>query len=305
MDRRKLLVGAGYGAFSTLALLIGLYLTFPAEAVGQRISHEVQQKSGGEITISFEEIEPYRLSGVSAENVKVRTQKDGQQPVDMSFDVVRARLRLLPLFLFQLSFDTALELGEGEIEARVTPRGEGDMFASVEVEALNLASPPIVPMLIGFPVTGTVTGSMSADLTQDQKGSGGGTLRITGASFGPATIQGFSVPAIELGDLELGLAIDAGRAKVTSFKQTGGEIAAKISGSATLKPLLSSSTLDACLELKPDPAFLEKNPKVKAAVQIAEIQLKKNPEGFLHVPFSGTLGKPRYRSGLCRSTPRE
>jgi type II secretion system protein N len=306
MARRKLLVGAGYGAFSMAALFVGFYLTFPADAVGQRLAHEVQQKSDGAVTVSFDEISPYRLSGVAAEEVKIRTQKEGQQPLELRFDEVRVRLRLLPLLLLRTSFDAQLTLGEGEAEATITPLRDGELSAALELDEVNLASPPIVPTLVGLAIGGTVTGSLSADLRKDPKATGGrGKISITGASLGPGTIQGFTLPGIELGNLELELAIEQGRAKVSSFRQQGGQVQAKLSGSGTMKPDLKQSAIDLCLELKPDPAFLEKNPKLKAALQIAEIQLKKNSEGFLNVPLVGTLAHPRFRPGLCRAQAHE
>ncbi len=306
MRRRKLLVAMGYGAFSVAALFVGFYLTFPAEAVGQRLAHEVQKSSQGQVTISFDEVEPYRLSGVTAENVKVRSQKEGQQPLDLTFDEVRGRVRLLPLLLFQLSFDAGLTLGEGEIDATFSPGDDGELSGAIELDRVNLSSPPLVPQLAGIPIGGIVSGNLSAELGKNPKDTGGGgTLSVTGMSLGPGTVQGFSVPGIELGDLELKLAIEGGKAKVVSFKQSGGQLQAKITGTSTLKPDLKNSSIELCLSLKPDPALLEKDPKLKAALQLAEIQLKKDAEGFLTVPLTGTLAHPRYRPGLCRSGGRE
>src|SRR5262245_688881 len=105
MLNNTILRNIGYVGFGIASLLIGLYLTFPAEAVGQRLAHEMQQRSRGKLSLSFEDISLYRLSGISAETVKVRTTKEGEQPIEVTLDAVRARLRLLPLLWLSPSLD--------------------------------------------------------------------------------------------------------------------------------------------------------------------------------------------------------
>lgn len=290
----------GYGAFALGALLVGLYLTFPAEAVGQRIGYEVHKRSGGVLSLTFDDVSLYRLSGVAAEGVHIRAQKEGESPVKLEVDALRMRLRLLPLLWASVSLDAALELGDGTLEATVSPGAEGAFDAEMVFDGVNLASPPIVPTLAGMALTGKVDGTVNLTWDKDPKKSKGvGSLTLTGASLGPGQVQGFSFPNVELGQLDLGLKVENGRFQIASFKQQGGQVQLKLGGTSTLRSELEASALDVCLEFKADPAFLEKNPKVKTALTFAEVQLKKGPQGYLNVPLSGTLTKPRLKGGLC------
>src|SRR5687767_14014433 len=140
---KRPVVIAGYVGFGFLALLFGIYLTFPAEAVGQRLAHEVQKIAAGKLVLSFDEMSQYRLSGVEA-------LQDGGQPIEFQVDTLRARLRLLPLLWLSLSVDAEVELGDGVIAARFTPRSEGGFDTELELDELNLASPPVLPGIAGL-----------------------------------------------------------------------------------------------------------------------------------------------------------
>ena len=120
------------------------------------------------------------------------------------------------------------------------------------------------------------------------------------ASFGPGEIQGFTLPTTDLGQLDVALDLRAGRLRLASFQQKGGDVSAKISASATLRPRLASSPLDVCFELRPAADFLNKHTRIKTAMHLAQVKFKKDRDGYLHVPLGGTLAMPRQRGGLCR-----
>ena len=63
-----------------------------------------------------------------------------------------------------------------------------------------------------------------------------------------------------------------------------------------MKPQVDASTIDLCLELKADERFLEREPKMRSVIQLAEMRLRKSPQGYLHVPLTGTLGSLRLRA---------
>ncbi len=314
MRARKWLIWGGYGGFTFVAFLVSLYLTFPAEAVGQRLAHELQRQTHGKVSVSFRDVSLYRLSGIEAEGVVVRSAKAGQQPTEVKLDAARARLRLLPLLWLSLSFDTEVQLGDGFIDARITPRAGEDLDTKIEIEALNLATPPVLPALAAFPMRGAVEGMLEAAWRKDvKKASGASSLSWKGASIGPGTIEvalmpgsptktPFSLPGAELGDITLELKLEGERLTIASFKQKGGDLQLKLSGSMTLRPQVQASSLDLCFEMRAVPAFLEKNPKIKTALQLAEMQLRKDTQGFLNVPLGGTVQRPRLRRGLCRGS---
>jgi type II secretion system protein N len=300
LSSRKLAAGIGYVAFAVASLLVGLYFTFPAEAVGQRLAHEVRTSSGGQYTITFKELAPYRLSGFAAESVRLRTAKPGEAPVEIELDALKVRLRLLPLLLARLSAAASIELGKGSLDAVVTKRATDAYDADLSIDELNLASPPLLPRLAGITFAGIINGSATAALRPDPKASTGkASFKLANVSIGPGTVQGLTLPLIELGTLTPELVIDGGRARVASFKQEGGQVQLKVSGQATLREKLEQSVLDLCVQVRPDPAFIKRNPTLEPLTQLAEVRFRRDAQGFLNISVGGTVGAPMTRPGLC------
>ena len=50
LNRKTLIRRLGYAAFAVFAFVACLYLTFPGEAVAQRMRYEIQRRSGGSVT---------------------------------------------------------------------------------------------------------------------------------------------------------------------------------------------------------------------------------------------------------------
>ncbi len=303
---RKLAIGAGYGGFALLALLVSLYLTFPAEAVGQRVAHEVRSRTGGQFDLSFGSVAPYRLSGFSAKDEHQRAGRPGQQPLDLVLDGLRVRLRLLPLLLFRLSGAGGIDLGDGSIEAAVTDRGPGALDADLDVDDLNLASPPLLPRLVGLSLGGKLAGEARTAWRPDVKSSTGhARFELKDAVIGPGQVQGFTIPQTELGTITPELVIENGRLRVASFKQEGGQVQLKVSGTVQLRPQVEQSMLDLCILVKPDAAYLAKNPTVASALDLAsQVRFRRDAQGFLNIPLGGTLSSPMPRNGLCHTSGR-
>jgi type II secretion system protein N len=313
MSKRALTI-IGYIGFGVVSLLMGLYLTFPADAVGQRLAHEVAKASQGRLTLSFDDVSLYRLSGIEAEGVKVRAMQEGSAPLEFQLDALRARLRLLPLLWLSVSVDAEIESGNGTLSARITPKSGGGLDTAVDLDEFSLTSPPILPTLAGIPLAGKISGDVHGSFSEkDSKQTAGGvSLKLAGLSFGPGTLHlpipgmtekmDFSLPsAVEFGNLSLETPVEQGRMTVKSFTQQGGDMQLKVSGTLSLRPQLGTSALDMCIQVKPDPAFLAKNPKIKDALTFAEVQIKKDGQGFLNIPLAGTLSRPRLKGGLCRA----
>ena len=152
--------------------------------------------------------------------------------------------------------------------------------------------------LLDFPLGGVLSGSIEGSWDSDPKKSTG-KANVTVANFagGPAVVQGFSIPGVDLGRIELALDLKDGKVKVGSFKQTGGNLNLKLSGDVLLKQPPAVSNLELCGAVRADPGFLSANPKMRTALQLAEVQMRKDGEGFLVIPLAGTIGAPQLRAG--------
>lgn len=291
----------GYGLFACFALLVSLYWTFPADALAQRLAREVQRSSLGTWSLTFVEASTYGLTGLRLEQVVLTRSQSGTESAQLHINRAQVRLRLLPLLLAQLSADFSAYLGDGLLTVRLTPLGSVGLDLNVQLTAIDLAAPPLLATLLGLPIGGLVDGHMELHWPSDLK-LASGELALTGRtiSAGPETVQGFSVPLLNLGDLNLNLSLKDGRAQVANFSQQGGNISLQMSASSQLRLPLPLSPMDACLQFRVDQGFLNSNPKMRSVMQLAELQLRRDPAGFLHVPLGGFIGTPQFRPGLCR-----
>ena len=309
-DNKRLRI-IGYVVFGIFAFGLSFYMTFPADAVGQRLTREFNRMTNGKYSVTFSDMSLYRFTGVAAENVTVKSTASDGEPLEVTFDQVRARLEILPLFALSLGGNAEIEMGEGTVELDVgTGSEKGSFDVELEIEELDFASPPILPKMAGMPLAGKLSGkaqvSWSAEL---RKSEGKASVTIRDAAMGPGAVQGFSFPTLGLGQLDLALDLRAGRLRLASFQQKGGDLNARANASTALNRSFGNSSLDACFEIKATDDFLSKNPKFKTVMELAQVKLKKDGEGYLHVPLSGTFKRPRQRGGLCKkggtASPRE
>ena len=300
LQNKKLLTTLAYVAYGLGALLISFYLTFPAEAVGQRLAHEVQKQSKGKVSFSFGDASLYRFSGVSLSSVKVTVLQKNKDPLILDFDQVAARIKILPLLLLRTAVHAKLELGDGVITADFSKRGEV-IDADFDIDEVDFTQPPLLPKLAGIQLAGKLSASGSVYLAEQPNASTGNIeIDLKGGSVGPGAVMGFTVPQVTLGNLKAVLDLKDGKAKVTKFENAGGNLTLGFGGEMALRPKFDTSTLDLCAQLKADPEWLTKNEKVRSALQLAEIQFQKDPSGTINIPLRGTLQKPQPGKGLCR-----
>jgi type II secretion system protein N len=301
LDKKRLLTLAGYAAFAGVSLLLSFYFTFPAAALGQRIAHELERSTHGVWHVTFNDVSTYRFTGIEAQGVTLQRTLPGTEPLTLQLDALRARLRVLPLLLLRTSVDAGVTLGEGTLDARLTPRGAA-ADAHLDADNVSLTIPPILAKLTGVPVGGTVVGQL--DLTWDndpQKTQGTASFTLDKLSVGPGKIAGFSVPLVDLGTVELGVDVQNGKLNVTTFRQRGGSLSLQASGTMQLVNPPPQSALDVCVAFRAEPAFLGANPTMRSALSLAEVQLKKDNEGYLHLPLAGPAAMPQIRfGGLCK-----
>ena len=305
MNEKLVRIG-GYVLFGGVSLLFFFYVTFPADAVGQRLAHEIEKLSGGGVTVTFEDVSLYRFSGIEAEGVKLKTNPDQGEALEVEVDEMWLRLRLLPLALLDISVSGGVGLGDGSVEAVVSKTGDGIEFEA-EIDDLDFTQPPLLSRAAGLPVRGQLAGKLDGvigvtpqrlpggkkgpDQIAPEKSEGKASLTVRDLALGPGRVQGFNIPApISFGQLDMALDMRRGRARMASFQQQGGQVALDVSGSTSLRRALRSSTLDTCVKLKfTDDDYLKAHPKINTALQLAQGLLQKDGEGFLNLKHTGTV----------------
>ncbi len=311
ISREKFLKGLGYSAFSTFSLLFCYYLTFPASAVADRITYEVGRATGGKVELAFGDVDLYGLTGISAENIQV-TMHDPEEDVKFAVDEIRARLQILPLLLFSPELFLGIKLGEGSIEADIAMAGKGAKI-SAEIQSMNLMRPPILPKMAGMPVNGEIAGKLDLSWEEEfRKGEAKASLTLRSVGFGPGDIP-VPVPGmsglkldkpLELGQLDIALDMRNGRLRLASFSQSGNadiELP-EMRAAVTLASRMKSSSYDTCVQVKLSDEGKKKHSKIAGLLDIAGAMVKKDDDGYLHIPVTGNFGgKPKTKKTRCDS----
>jgi type II secretion system protein N len=294
---RKILKYAGYAGFFFLMTVLFIYSTFPLEAVQGRINKAIQQQMPN-LSVAFDRSTPYRLSGLEVDDLAVTIQSAGADaPTTVRVDHVKARLNLLPLLkkAFEVSYDVTL--GDANLSgvAKTATDAHGLVMDMQELDLGKL--PAAIYKMIGTRTMGVGNGKVDVSIdTNDPKKSNGnghlefkrtGVAEITLKNVHPMMPGDLSLPAIDLGAINIGFEIKDGVVQIKQFQQKGADLEMRITGEIALKKQLMLSTLNLVIEYKVNDAFVQKNPKL--AILAAG---RKNPEGFGTVKLMGTLAAP-------------
>ena len=205
MRSKKILVTVGYLAFTIVCLFCSFYLTFPADAAAGRIAQELQRSTHGVWTMTYEDVSAWRLSGLAFEKVKFKRNTPANEPMLVSLDAVRARLRLAPLLLARTSVRAQILNQGGSLDVMFTPKKNDAFSAHAEAENFDLAQPPALSNIAGLPVAGKATGTVDINWESDlHQAAGNVDMKIAGLSVGPGAVSGFTLPAVDLGRAQFG-----------------------------------------------------------------------------------------------------
>lgn len=314
--RRRWLSMLGYVGFFVLCSIVSLYLTFPMNALKPRVMSMLQRavqsagpkpgRHGSPAEVQVGDIALYRLTGVELKHVKVRLASTEPEPKP-SWDIDRAavRLQLLPLLLGRRWLSFAADLYGGSLggEAAIVD----DRLAELSLEAEGLRTESIPPLVakVGAPLEAALDIDAKLSLDKGDK-IREGTIRVQGrdAKLGPGTLK-LPVPPVsldcklktpmDLGTLDLQIAIADGKAKIEPAALVGKDVDVRVKASATLRSTLTSSPVTGALVFKFDEGLMEREPEVKSALELADLRIKsgKHADGSYHFRLAGSLSNLR------------
>ena len=175
----------GYCALVVLSVLLGFYIHFPATAVAERISHEIEKSLKGKAMVDIEEIDLFGLSGVEAKNVRLQWMLDNE-PVPIAVDDLRIRLALMPLLMGRIEVAGSLRARGAEVEFALEPYQEGKTTVIATLRDLALNDPALVN-LAGFPIGGKLHGQVNMHLAEQLRHMDGDvSLSLENLAIGPA-----------------------------------------------------------------------------------------------------------------------
>lgn len=320
INRRKILKVTGYISFAVLAFSLNFYWTLPDDAIGQRIAYEMTHLCSGPCTVDFTEFRVYGLTGFKAKQMVFKgASKDNGEQKQIVFDNIRIRMRMLPLLIGRISFTANVPMGAGDIDLVVSVKakellsssggtnvlarlGNAQIDFAIKMNDAELGTSPWIADWTSMPLGGTLVGQVDGiwDGKDAMKSTGRAAVRLDKFSMGPGTLGGFTLPALDMGQVDMLINLEQGRARISTYKQTGGVLQTDVSVSTLIRPEFKQSTLDVCIKLKAEQSFLTENPKMATVMQLAEATLRKDPSGFLHIPLGGSVGAPRLRPSLCQ-----
>jgi type II secretion system protein N len=287
-----------FAGFSLFAFLFSLYLTFPYEALRQRL---VAEATNAGLFVRIKSVGP-GFFGVTASGIELAKPSDSGAPAQtLQIQSLSLRPALIPL---GVGFRAKL-LG-GTVGGAVG--GLSGLTVKANLDDLNLASGNLKG-ISGLDLEGRVNGSLSLtlpagsgksaapDLTQ---ASGELDLRIEKALIKGGTVMvpmynepvPMDLPRIEPGEVNARVKFDKGTGTVEQVQAKGKDLELDASGTLKLGRSVDASELALGLKLKTDPAFVQRLGMVGAGLSI--MPPDKDKPDFRVASITGYLGRPTF-----------
>lgn len=272
MHRRIVLGVALLCVWLGFVFLVTLRLTFPSEAVADRLAYEVQKGSGGQYELQLRDLSPWRL-GATADAIRLFRHAPGGGEPTLAFaaDSARVKVGAWSLLRRQPRLTGTVRIGSGDVDFVVSTGagGAGPVLHELLLEAPKLPLADVA-MLAGADLEGTGSVNLQVRLLAPEGfGKADGQVTITGRDLRITRLDLSSAGVPDLGmeipiqDLELTLDVKAGKATITRGNVRTGLGSLRVEGEINLRDDLASSILNIGLlvgdlgeELKPFQGFL-------------------------------------------------
>jgi type II secretion system protein N len=288
---------AAYAAFFVLAFAVALRLTFPVEAVKERLILDAAAQG---LQVKMNDLSPSGLVGVRAREITVVTSEGTRIPLED----LRVSLRILPTLLGHraLAFDAALF--DGRVTG-TTDESKATQRYQARIEKLALGRAAVVRKATGLELAGSLSGELdvSLDPKDPSKSTGTVDLRIENAAIRggkvpiPGMEGGLTVPPMGLGNVTAKGAVKNGRADFGTLEVRGDDLEVTADQVfVQLQPKLEYSPLNGRARIRPSEAFWRKE-QVAPLKPIFEAGLAsaRGRDGSYGFQIYGTLGKPQAR----------
>jgi type II secretion system protein N len=319
MNRERILMAVGYGAFFWFFFFLFAYFMFPYQRLAAYLSDKVAE-SGSGYTLEIGAIAPYWLTGVELNDVKVRRAaaevlaapaapagKD-KPLLDQSIKVrtAHARMGVFSLLFGNTALSFAAELEAGQLEGTYDDDGD-EKHVVAKLEKVDLAKLGLLESLISLPLKGMLTGDFDLILApQAAKTSGKIKLLVQKLTAGDGkaklklgSMGGLTIDPIAVGDVNVDVDVKAGVGSVRKLSSTGPDLTLDGSGDVRFAQPLGRSRLGLLLRLKLNESYRDKTPRTKVMFSLLDgasspqVAAAKTPDGAFQVRLGGSLASPR------------
>jgi type II secretion system protein N len=323
---------AAYFVFFDLCFVVAAVAMFPLQGLRPLIVDEAEKalgkgrqgRNGVDPVVTIGELAMSGL-GIRASRVQVQMANTEPEPgPTVDIDSVWLSASLTSLFSSTKTVQLEAELYDGDVEAEVSVDEKQNVVAArVEIDDLRLGRVGAIIGALGAPVDGTVKADIDVQLgaTAEKDATGKVDVRIADLSVGPGTLKvvpgGFELAdAISLGTLVVKAPIEKGQGMLEGRFEGAADIEAELTGTLGLRAKLPTSRVDVEGWFRPTSAFLDKNPKVKSAIELGEklslpgapsLSKAKDGEGRYHFEARGAVQalKPQLSRDAGRRSSRK
>ena len=283
LDNRRrsgLALLAGSSLF-LLGLIVGIYLFFPADALKQRITQELNARTGTEVQI--EQVTLYPLLSLSADQIKIGI-TDLPNPVEIE------QLNIAPQWLTLLSSNPGMQLQSRLMSGTLT----GEILKSGEIRAtatgLHFDLPLQNPMAMN--ISGILDqATLDATTRLDPKTNPHIALQLSKVSITGLEIFKEDSPGIALGEIILEVEGQGRALNIKTLSAKGGDFDINGEGTLLIGRTSAASRIKLELQVRPGP---NAEPSIASLLELAG---KPGTSGYYSLKLSGSLTKPVLNTG--------
>lgn len=282
----------GLSLFSWVIFTISLFLTFPSDAVRDRV---VQEASKRGMQLRMESVDLAFPLGLSFHETYLILREPDPQAEKPAVAIHIPKLTVRPSVFGLLTGKKAIsfdaQLWGGKLSGKAGSSDEGGM---IDARLRNLDLGQSVLGAVGLQFEGKIE-ELRFEARGNHLADAEGELVLKGSDLvlNGGEVNHFSLPKVALGTLEGKITMGEGSAQIETFEANGEDITAQVEGSLRLSDRLTLSTLQTRLRFKPSEAWWSQNEMLRAGASMA---LRKDNDGFHTIQMYGQLGKPRFRT---------
>jgi type II secretion system protein N len=286
-----------YAVFFVLAFVVALRLTFPVEAVKERLMLDAAAQG---FQIKVNDLSPSGIVGVRAREMTVLTADGTRIPVEE----LTVSLRLWPSLLGHRAINFDARLFDGRVTGS-TDESKTSQKYQARIAGVDLSRAGALRVATGLDLAGTLSGNVDVTLDVKDAAKSTGTIEfqvkdaaIRGGKVPiPGMEGGLTVPPIRLGAVAARGIVKNGRADFGTLEAKGDDVAITADQVfVQLQPRLEHSPLNGRANIRPTDAFwrTEQVAPLKPVVEMG-LSTAKGRDGGYGFQIYGTLGKPQAR----------
>jgi type II secretion system protein N len=288
---------AAYAAFAVLAFVVALRLTFPVEAVKERLLLDAAARG---YQLKVNDLSPSGLVGIRAREVTIVTADGTRIPIED----LKVGLRILPALIGRRAYSFDASLFDGNVVGSTEATKTTERYAA-KMTGLDLARAAVVRAATGLELAGVLSGNFDVTLDPKDPTKSTGTVDVQvkdaairgGKIAVPGMEGGLTVPPVKLGTLVARGSLKGGRADFGTVEAKGDDLDIRADQVfVQLQPRFEHSPLNGRAKVRPTDAFWRKE-QVAPLRPILEMGLAnaKGPDGGYGFQVYGTVGKPQAR----------